>query len=229
MPFSREAFIDLFVQYNEAFWPVQWLLVGLASLAVALAVNPRRRSAPAAGVGVSLILAFLWAWLALAYHLLYFTRINPLAWPFSAVSLIGALAFLWQGVVRRRLRFHWTGDGHAWTGGALIGFALVLYPLWSWGAGHRYPNLVTFGLPCPTTIFTIGLLGLLETPHPRGVLIVPILWSLVGVQAALLLGVPQDLGLLAAALFGGVLLARAGVRNAVTTTADTGLRTPSDE
>jgi hypothetical protein len=67
----------------------------------------------------------------------------------------------------------------------------------------------TFGLPCPTTLFTIGLLACLVPPYPRSTLVVPVLWCLVGAQAAFLLGVPQDLGLLVAAAVGAFLIVRA--------------------
>jgi hypothetical protein len=60
--------------------------------------------------------SFLWAWLAIAYHLVFFTRINSLAYVFSGVSLVGGLTFLWQGVVRRRLEFAWVGGGRASVG-----------------------------------------------------------------------------------------------------------------
>lgn len=46
----------------------------------------------------------------------------------------------------------------ALAGIALIADALVLYPVWSAYSGHSYPETATFGLPCPTTIFTIGVL-----------------------------------------------------------------------
>ena len=183
-------------------------LVGSAIAAIALVLVPRRWS----GVGLSAILAFLWAWIALAYHLAVFTRINPLAYAFSALSLAGALAFLWQGVVRRRLQFAWVGGGRAIVGTGLIVFALVVYPAWSWYAGHSYPAMPTFGLPCPTTLFTIGLLAFLVPPSPRGVFVVPILWCFVGGQAAFLLGVYPDLGLLAAGVIGVVLAWRSGTR-----------------
>jgi hypothetical protein len=65
-------------------------------------------------------------------------------------------------------------------------------------------------LPCPTTLFTIGMLAFLLPPYPRSPLIVPVLWCLVGVQAALLLGVHQDLGLLVAAVVGIALMMRPG-------------------
>jgi len=68
--------------------------------------------------------------------------------------------------------------------------------------------LPTFGLPCPTTIFTIGLLMFACSPVPRSVFVVPVLWSLVGATAAFSLGVWQDLGLVAAAAVGLAALVR---------------------
>ncbi|MGM0541188.1 MAG: DUF6064 family protein [Pseudomonadota bacterium] len=204
LPFTIEEFFSIIREYNEALWPAQMFLVCLALAAIFLILRPRRWS----GVGVSAILAFLWAWLAITYHLAFFTRINPLAYVFSAVSLGGAFIFLWQGVVRRQLQFAWVGDGRALVGTVLVVFALVVYPIWSWYAGHPYPHMPTFGLPCPTTIFTIGLLAFLVPPYPRSPFIVPILWCFVGGQAAFLFGVHQDLGLIAAAVVGVVLLAR---------------------
>ncbi|MCW8827452.1 MAG: DUF6064 family protein [Gammaproteobacteria bacterium] len=204
LPFSTEEFFGVFRQYNEAVWPAQVFLVGLALAAVVLVLKPRRWS----GVGISAILAFLWAWLAVAYHFAFFTRVNPLAYLFAGVSLAGAVVFFWQGVVRRRLQFAWVGGGRAFTGTALVLFVLTLYPIWSWYAGHAYPHMPTFGLPCPTTLFTIGLLAFLVPPYPRTPFIVPVLWALVGAQAAFLLGVHQDLGLLVAAAVGVILLIR---------------------
>jgi hypothetical protein len=186
IPFTVTEFFSVFRDYNEVVWPAQMLLLGLGLAAVVLVLKPRAWS----GVAIALILAFLWGWLALAYHVAFFTRINPLAWLFAVVSLAGALVFFWHGLVRRRLSFAWVGGARALAGGALIVFALVVYPLWSWLAGHPYPATPTFGLPCPTTIFTIGLLAFLVAPYPRSVFIVPLLWCFIGAQAAILLGLP---------------------------------------
>lgn len=97
----------------------------------------------------------------------------------------------------------------ATAGVALIVFALVVYPVWSAYAGHSYPATPTFGLPCPTTIFTIGVLAFAVPPYPRSPLVAPVLWCFVGAQAAFLLGVQPDLGLVAAALVGIGLLVTA--------------------
>ena len=204
LPFSVEQFFDVFRRYNETLWPEPVILSGLAVAAAILAVGRLRWSS----VAVSAILALLWAWLAIAYHLAFFTAINPLAYGFAAVAIAGAGIFLWQGVLRRNLQFRWPGCGRGTVGAALVVFALIVYPAWSWHAGHRYPAAPTFGLPCPTTIFTIGLLAFADLPSRRIAMIVPILWCFVGVQAAFLLGVPQDLGLVVAGVAGIILLDR---------------------
>lgn len=203
LPFTAEQFFEVFRAYNTAVWPAQVLLLALAVVALALVFVPHRRS----GVAISAILAGLWAWLGLAYHLAFFAPLNPLAYAFAAVSVAGAAAFVWHGVIRRRLEFGWTATFRSALGALLILFALVAYPAWSAYSGHPYPELPTFGLPCPTTLFTVGLLLLAKAPCPRGPLVVPVLWCFVGAQAAFLLGVQPDLGLVVAGVIGLGLLA----------------------
>jgi len=207
LPFTAEQFYGVFRAYNESVWPAQPILLALAGVAITLAAVPRRGS----GAAVSAILGFLWLWLGLAYHLAFFAAINPLAYVFAAASVAAGLVFVWQGVVKRRLEFRLSRRPRSITGLVLIGFALAVYPAWSIHAGHRYPELPTFGLPCPTTLFTVGMLAFMVPPFPRSTLVVPVLWSLVGAQAAFFLGVPQDLGLLIAAVVGAVLFVRARV------------------
>jgi hypothetical protein len=205
LPFTAEQFFQVFRAYNEAFWPAQVVLHVLALMALGLVFRPRRGS----GAAISAILAGLWAWLGLAYHLAFFAAINPLAYVFAGFSVAGAAVFFWQGVVRRRLEFRWSNTPRAIAGLVLVAFALVVYPAWSTYSGHAYPALPTFGLPCPTTLFTLGLFGLVIAPYPRSPLVVPVAWCFVGAQAAFLLDVQADLSLIAAGLFGIVLLVRA--------------------
>lgn len=201
LPFSVEQFFSTIQAYNTAVWPAQVFLLALALAALVLVYVRKSWS----GVAISVILAVLWAWMALAYHLAFFTTVNPAAYGFSAITLIGALTFFWQGVARRRLDFKLTPGTRPVVGCVLVAFSLIVYPAWSVHAGHGYPSLPTFGLPCPTTIFTVGLLSFLTTPYPRSPLVVPVLWCLVGAQAVLLLGVPPDSGLIVAGIVGSVL------------------------
>ncbi len=70
-----------------------------------------------------------------------------------------------------------------------------MYPLLSTLIGHRYPEAPTFGLPCPTTIFTLGLLSWTRPSVPWPLTIVPIGWAIIGSSAAVRLGMWEDLGL----------------------------------
>ena len=194
LPFTVEQFLGVFRAYNSAVWPAQIVLLVLAVLAVIFIALQRAWS----GVAVSAVLAVLWIWLGAVYHLAFFARVNPVANGFAALSIVGGLMFAWHGMFRRRLAFRFAKSFRTAVGAALLVFALLVYPIWATLAGHGYPELPTFGLPCPTTIFTIGVLALAEGPSLRAVLIVPILWSLVGSQAAFLLDVKPDLGLLVA-------------------------------
>jgi len=198
IPFSAEQFFRIFAQYNESVWPLQFALHLLAFAAIALLFREGRWK----GQLISTILSFLWGWMGIGYHFLFFTAINPAAWLFGAMFLVGALWFGWIGILRSKLQFGLTGGVRGWAGGILIGYALIIYPLLGYLLGHRYPAAPTFGLPCPTAIFTIGILMFAAAPMPKSVFAVPLAWAAVGSVAAFQLGVYQDLGLLVAGLVG---------------------------
>jgi hypothetical protein len=67
-----------------------------------------------------------------------------------------------------------------------------------------------FGVtPCPVTIFTLGMMLLTRLPPNFSPIIVPVLWSLIGGSAAILLRVQQDWLLLVSGLLTvGLLLVR---------------------
>jgi Family of unknown function (DUF6064) len=110
-------------------------------------------------------------------------------------------ALLYAGVYRNQLRFSHRAGLSGWTGWAFIAYAAIFYPLIGVSTGHRYPEIPTFGVtPCPVTIFTFGLLLLTTPPPSRCLLVIPLVWSLIGGSAAILLGVPQDWLLLVSGL-----------------------------
>jgi hypothetical protein len=206
LPFTSSEFFRVFADYNETVWPAQILLLLIALVATALVFGRARWS----DTLISTLLAVLWLWMALAYHLSFFTGINPLAYAFAALSLVGAAAFLWHGLYGKRLQFGWQRSGRNVAGALLIIFSLAVYPVWTWRTGHTWPAMPTFGLPCPTTLFTVGMLTFLLPPYPRSVLVAPLMWCAIGVQAAFLLDVTPDLSLLAGGAVAVVLLTVGG-------------------
>jgi uncharacterized protein DUF6064 len=110
---------------------------------------------------------------------------------------------LYVGGLRDRLGFHARGGAVAIVGGLAVLYALLVYPLLGAVFGHSYPYSPMFGVtPCPLTIFTFGLLLWTRPRVPKYLLVIPLLWSLVGVSPALSLGIREDFGLLVAGLLG---------------------------
>ena len=85
-------------------------------------------------------------------------------------------------------------------------YALIVYPALGYWFGHRYPAAPTFGLPCPTTIFTLGMLLWTDRRVPLYLLPMPLVWSFIGIWAAVSLGMTEDFRLLPAGLIGALLI-----------------------
>ncbi len=197
LPFTPDVFFSLFGTYNIAIWPAQ---IGAYLLAIFIALAAIR-PAPWSGRVISLLLACFWLWNGVVYHALYFTTINFLAPVFAAIFAVQALLVTWTGLIRGRIAFAFRPDTASWAGLGLILFALVLYPFLSWLAGHEWPRMPAFGVaPCPTNIFTLGVLLIAVPRVPWHLSVIPLAWSAIGGSAAWFLGVFEDLSLIAAAL-----------------------------
>lgn len=188
-PFTKEQFFDLFAAYNETLWPAV-IALWIASVVVSLLLLLSR---PPAGRWVSAILAAHWAWSGLAYHAAFFTRINPAAWIFAMLFLVQAALFVWVGIVQRRLLFVRSRNGWVPVAWVFVAYALV-YPAINAVQHLSLSRIPTFGVPCPTTIFTAGVL-MLAAPRWRRLAIVPVIWSLIAGSAAFLLDVRADYAL----------------------------------
>jgi hypothetical protein len=83
-------------------------------------------------------------------------------------------------------------------------------------SGHAWPRAPLAAVPCPATLFTIGLLLIAGPAAPRALAIAPLVWAVVGGSAAVTLGVlPDWMLLVAGAMLLGTLLAPRRVANAV--------------
>jgi hypothetical protein len=203
LPFTVEQFLAVFASYNNAIWPAQLLAYLLGALAFALSFRGGARSDRT----IAAVLAVMWAVTAIGYHLTFFAAINKLAYGFGALFLIESAALAYAGVYRNRLNFGFQADAASWVGLFFVVYAAALYPLMGIATGHPYPELPMFGVtPCPVTIFTLGMLLLTVNPPSGYLLAIPLLWSLIGGSAAILLQIPQDWLLLASGAITALLL-----------------------
>jgi len=202
MHFTKEQFIEVFVEYNTAVFPFQAILILLAIAAIAFSIKRFSFS----NKTISIILTFLWLWTGIVYHLFFFTRINKAAYLFGILYIVQGIFFLNSGVIKNRLDFRYKFDTYGILGIVFILYALIIYPLLNLLLGHSYPASPTFGLPCPTTILTFGLLMWTEKTLPKYLLFIPLIWSVIGFFAALNFGIYADIGLLVIGLTAFVLL-----------------------
>lgn len=197
MPFTVDQFLEMFTIYNAAIWPAQLVSYVLGLLAVGALWWDRQRGTRV----ILIVLAVFWAFNGMAYHLSFFSRINPPAIVFGLLFLLQAALFAVVALTSGHIQFRLRADGTSTVGLALIAYALLVYEALGYFAGHGLMNGPLFGVaPCPTTIFTIGMLMLAEGKMVPWLSIIPIAWSIIGASAAVLLGVPEDLGLVVAGL-----------------------------
>jgi hypothetical protein len=203
-PFTADEFLDLFGIYNNAIWPVQVIAYVLGGLVVALAV---KRTAVSGRV-IGSVLALYWLFIGIVYNLVFFTGINSMAYVFGAAFIVQGVIFLVVSAWCDRLDFEVKADTYSFAGAVLVFFSMLVYPLLGSLSGHAYPKCPVFGVsPCPTTIFTFGILLFAACKVPWFVLVIPLLWSLVGTQAAISFSMSQDYALPVAGVLGTVMIA----------------------
>jgi hypothetical protein len=195
LPFSPTQFFELFARYNIEIWPAQIFAYLLAVAALGLiAIRRDFRLA-------FLILGVFWLWNGLVYHFVYFATINKAAYGFAALFVAQGIGFVASATRRRNPARSLGWNVPTVLGAIVIFYGAVGYSLAGLAVGHGWPLSPMLGVaPCPTTIFTIGILMLGVGSVPLSLCVVPVLWALVGSTAAVLLGVIEDLGLLAAAV-----------------------------
>jgi len=180
LPFTQQQFLNVFQNYNFSVWPMQVVLVLLGLTAIYFAVLRHKPS----NMIVAAVLSFLWLWMGVVYHILYFATINPAANVFGLLFIVQGFLFVFSGLFKNSLSFEFRSDAYGVMGAAFLLYALIIYPIIGYFQGHVYPQSPTFGLPCPTTIFTFALLLWADKKVPLYVLLVPFLWTLIGSTAA---------------------------------------------
>ncbi len=209
LPFTIGQFLRVFENYNRSIWPAPIFSYLLGASAVVLFAKGKKR----VDFFINLILGLFWIWMGGIYHLVFFSAINIAAYAFGALFILQGLGFIilsWSGT-----DFHYTfrKDLHGIIGGMFIIYAMIVYPLLGYFFGHVYPQAPVFGVaPCPTTIFTFGLLLNTKGIINDWLIMIPGLWSLIGFLAAYKLSIYEDLGLVIAGIAGVLLILNRNIK-----------------
>jgi hypothetical protein len=199
LPFTSDVYFSLFETYNRAIWPAQVVAYALGIAVLLLALRPVAEDGGRIALAV---LSAFWLWNGVVYHLIYFLQINFAALGFGVLFVLQGV-LLAGSALRGRHPLRFSADLFGWSGLFFALFALAVYPLAGWLAGHGWPRAAVFGIaPSPTVIFTLGMLLMAQGRAPLSLAAIPFLWSLVGGSAFFLLGAPEDLSLLLAGVAG---------------------------
>jgi hypothetical protein len=194
LPFPIEQFLGVFKKYNIAVFPAQLLLVLLAACVIYFAARTNKWS----GKAISFILAGLWLWVGAVYHIGFFSVINKAAYGFGALFILeGIILFIYAF---KAPLFSFQKNVASVVSTVFLVYALFIYLLLGYTAGHGYPYSPTFGLPCPTTIFTLAVFLLAVNRLPFHLIAIPLLWTAIGFSAAFKLGIYEDAMLIVSGL-----------------------------
>jgi hypothetical protein len=119
---------------------------------------------------------------------------------FVILFVIEAGIVVYTGIFRQSLSFKPKLDAYGIVGALLVLYSMIGYPAIEYLLGRGYPDLLPFGLvPCPMTVFTLGLFLWSDKKLPGYVVTIPIMYSLSGV-IPISLGIVEDIGLVIAGL-----------------------------
>jgi hypothetical protein len=196
LPFTKDQFMDVFEKYNTAIFPMQIIFFLAACIMLFFVFRKSERLNKIIGY----ILGGIWIWMGIVYHILFFSSINKAAYMFGAAFIVQGILFCILAF-RNKLSFEFKNSVTNRISLFIILFGLIFYPFIGYVLGNSLVRTISFGLPCPTTIFTFGLLGLQTGNIKKRFMIIPLVWSFIGFFAAVLLGVYQDVAMPIAALY----------------------------
>jgi len=194
IPFTTEQFFEVFKNYNQAVFPVQFFLLFTGVTAVILTI----KHTPLSDKLINIMLAFLWLWMGIVYQFIFFTVINKAAYLFGTFFILQGILFLIYGVFSEKLSYRLRLDIYGVVSVIILFYSFIIYPLLGYVFGHAYLYLPTFGLPCPTTIFTFSILLISLNKCPFVIMVIPAVWAIIGFSAALNFGIYEDTGLIIA-------------------------------
>ena len=195
--FILENFLTVLEHYNLSIWPLQIFayLFGIVILYFSI-----KRTKYSNNI-VLAILSLFWFWNGIVFCPIFLAPTYKFAYLFGVLCIIQGCLFL-IGIFKSNISINYSANFHSIIGILFIVYAMVGYQLFGYFLGHVYPRFWSVGLvPCPTTIFTLGLFLMTDKKFPKYYLIVPFIITMGGFLAVYK-GILEDIGLIIAVLLG---------------------------
>jgi hypothetical protein len=195
LSFETSEFFLVLEQYNQDVWPLQVVAFFLALAAILFSVKSTKWSTRL----VLIVLAFFWLWNGIVFCMLYWASGYIYAYFFVLTSTVQGVFFIQQSI-HPTFNFTFKGGAQSIIGLIFIVYAIMGYQILGIALDHVYPRFFPVGLvPCPTTIFTLGLFLLADGKLPKYLLILPVIGALSGL-IPVSGGIYEDIGLMIAGI-----------------------------
>jgi hypothetical protein len=196
---SVTEFFHRWTEYNPAIWPMQIITYVMAIGVIASLFTKWKHS----GRLIAGVIAFLWLWSGLVAIILFFGTVSSQYYFWGTLWIIQGAVFIYYGLLKPGFQFRSSKDLSTYLGFLFILYALIVYPIIGTLNGHGFPGGPIFGVaPCPVCIFTFGIFMMTLRRIPVYIFIFPLIWSILGIYAAIRMNVFADLGMAFAGVTG---------------------------
>ena len=203
LSFSLEEFLLVLESYNLAIWPLQIIAYVLIVLVLFFSLKPTKYSTKI----VLAILSFFWLFAGIVFCFIYWAPSHIFGYIFGIFCTVQGLLFLYS-ITRSDITISSPDNTYTFIGILFVLYAIIGYQVFGYYLGHIYPKFFAVGLvPCPTTIFTLGIFLIINKSIPIKYFVIPLMISLGGFLAAYN-GIYEDIGLVIAGILITILIVK---------------------
>jgi hypothetical protein len=201
LSFSLEEFLVVLESYNLDIWPLQIITYALILLVLFISLKPTKYSPKI----ILAALSFFWLSTGIVFCFIYWAPSHIFGYIFGICCTAQGLLFLYS-LIKSDITITSPDKTNMLIGILFILYAMIGYQILGYYLDHIYPKFFAVGLvPCPTTIFTLGLFVIINTKIPIKYVAIPFVISLGGFLAAYN-GIYEDIGLIILGVWGSILI-----------------------
>ncbi len=203
LSFSLKEFLLVLESYNLDIWPLQIIAYVLILLVLFISLKPTKYSVKI----VLVVLSFFWLFTGIVFCFIYWAPSHIFGYIFGFCCTVQGLLILYS-VIKSDITISSPDKLYRLIGLLFVLYAVIGYQVLGYYLDHNYPKFFAVGLvPCPTTIFTLGIFLIINKSIPIKYFIIPLMISLGGFLAAYN-GIYEDIGLVIVGILVTILIVK---------------------